>query len=383
MGQILSRACKLRRKTKCRKKKQKQPDRSSQAVQAQVEESASPVAQPQHKDGYQPASVLMRLPLDIQVKIFDLLDVPDAVAYSIACKGLYHHFFSDARALFWEADFGQIYKVWTMLEKDLPHDQTYCLFCKTFHTLDKEYRRAHCAEKDNPDLSLFATHMPGAKTQTLSYLDARAAVNAVFFKRPSAKSSLKALERTVRAGTPDSPWTQVWKPNVIDGELFLRIATGHDRKTGARDRDEFAFSVCKHVHINGRFPHLWVQASELRRTLLDSSRRAAAGSCRNCRADWKLWMEWIGGAEEGASAPRAGWDILVQSWHRLGRFRAPGDLELFWALAAGEGRPPKAEWIEGDSKHIIDHDGWESQVAGYPRTVKVFGPAEIIWRLST
>ncbi|KAG6358501.1 hypothetical protein INS49_014385 [Diaporthe citri] len=259
MGQIFSRAGKFRRKTKCQIEKQEQPDLSLQAVQ--TEESASAATQiqneEQHEEQYQSTSKVMGLPLDVIVMIFDLLDVHDAVAFSLACKGLHDHLFANARTLFKAASREDKFKVQTMLEKDLQYDQIYCPFCRTFHSLHKAYRKSNCAESGKHQVSLFTTHVPGEMTSALSYLDARAIMNAVFFKRPSAEGYLKWLERRIQTGTRESSWQQVWKAKVIKGELFLMIVTGHDRISTTKDKDEFALSVCKHVHIRGKFPHLW------------------------------------------------------------------------------------------------------------------------------
>lgn len=378
MGQIFSCAGKFGRKTKCQAEKQEQPDLSSQAVQTQIEEPASAAIQPQredqHEEQYQSTSKVMGLPLDVIVMIFGLLEIHDAVAFSLACKGLHHHLFGDARALLKDAGPWEMRNVQAMLEKDLPHDQIYCHFCRRFHSLDKDYRKANCAEKDNPHTTLFATPIPGRHTPTLTYLDARAILNAVEFKRPWAKTSLKTLERTIRVGPRDNQWCQVWEPKVLYGALCLRITTGHDRKNTIREKDEFVYSICKHVHIHAKFPHMWAHLFELRRIVL-CNRDKAAGTCDTCHAEWGLEMTWIDG-DEGSSS-RAGWDIVIQSWHNFGLLRYPS--ERLWALSAGGDRSPKTKWIEGDSTYILDHDGWKGQFAECPFTPSHRGPSEWTW----
>lgn len=396
MGQIFSCAGKFRRKTKRQTEEQDQPDLPSQAVRTQIGDSASAATQSQHEEQqgnqhgeqhgeqhkeqdeeeYQSSSVVMGLPLDVILIIFDLLEVHDAVAFSLACKGLHEHLFANARALFKAASKEDKFKTQTMLEKDLAHDQIYCPFCRTFHSLHNEYRQANCAEKAKPQLSVFATYIPGELASAVSYLDARAVMNAVSFKRPCAEEYLKFLDRRFRIGTPESSWYQVWAPRVIKGELFLLIVTGHDRVATAGDKDEFVLSVCKHVTIQGKFPHIWAYHSELSWMCLFADRRLAAGTCRTCHADWRLLMEWVEGKGEGAPA-RAGWDIFIRSWHRLGPLRSPWDPR--WARGAGEERSPKTKWIDGDSTHIIDHDGWDEQFAGYPASNAYHGPAELMW----
>lgn len=380
MGQIFSCAGKFGRKTKCQAEKQEQPDVSSQAVQTQIEKPAPAAIQPQredqHEKQYQTTSQVMGLPLDVMVMIFDLLEVPDAIAFSLACQGVRDHLFADARALFKKSSREDKLNVQTMLEKDLPHDQIYCPFCRTFHTLDRGYRQANCAEKDKPQLSLFATHVPGTETSTLSYLDARAITNAVLFELPCAPDHLKTLEQRFRVGSRENPWHQVWTPKVIKGELFLMIAAGHDRIATIRHKDEFVYSICKHVQIHAKFPHMWAHLSELSRIGVCKTRDWATGTCATCHADWKLWMKWI--SRDDGLSPRAGWDILIRSWHRLGTLRSPSDSR--WAMSAGEDRPTQTRWIGGDSVHIIDHEDWDSESSGYPHTDDHGGPAEIMWR---
>lgn len=331
------------------------------------------------------------LPLDLTATIFDLQELPDAVALSLACKGLHQHLFPAARRRFEGATAGARREVQTMLEKDLPEDQIYCAFCKTFHTLDDEYRKTKCLEGANPALASFGTHVAGKRVLTLKYLDARALVNATLFKRSPAADLLKKLEWNVGAGLPRmhpcrkatraeygaSPWFQEGWAKVIKGQLFLHVEAVHHELAGIRDRDEVAYSVCKHVALRGRFPHLWANTSELRRVCHFSSRDQVTGTCETCRADWNLKQTWTP-SDDGTKA-RAGWLIHVTSWHYLGWVRSP--FESWWSDSAGEVAKPEIGWVEGDSVYINDHDDWDHQMqactAADPEMA--FGTLQRIW----
>ncbi|KAK2609414.1 hypothetical protein N8I77_002911 [Diaporthe amygdali] len=302
----------------------------------------------------------MSIPLDLLRMVFYYLETEDCIAFSLACEGLYDNLFFQARQRFASASPDHKRRVQTMLEKDLKYVDVYCPFCKTFHTWnDKKYRGINCAEKDEIQSTTFAATQLDTRLSQLSYLDARMIVNAVIFNKSYSLGALGLLLRHFIFGTPRCLWSQSWWPKVIDGELILNVASKHMKDSSGVNEDEFAFRVCKHVIIYGKFPHLWVDTRQLKRIVLCPSARHATGTCRTCSADWDLNVEWI---DDEESSHHKGWWIGIEAWHRLGDLRSP--YEKRWKLAAGEGISPDSSWIEGHSKHITDHEGWESQLEG-------------------
>lgn len=330
------------------------------------------------EERYQPASKLLRLPLDLTIVIFDLLEIHDAVAFSLTCKGIHHHFFADARSRLGGANHEDHYKVQTMLEKDLPHDQIYCPYCGTFHSLDPKYRKKFCREQDHDESHTFATFLRGQPAISLKYLDARAIVNAVLFKRPDALKKLMELQTCSLDGAWP-PWHQYWYPKIIGGQLFLKVEASHVRRTAAEDQHEFSYSVCKHMHVYGKFPHLWVHHSQTRYGFFFGSRKKFAATCRMCGTDWMLDQEWIG--DTRGPSNREGWSLSIESWHCLGDVRSP--FRSSWSHCSGMLRNPDPRWIAGDTSYIIDHHDWDRQMQRFReiagRRARVIGPNEKSW----
>lgn len=351
-----------------------------QAGQIQDVEPAAPAIPSQDEQPYQPDSKLMSIPLDLTATISDILEPHDALALSLTCKGLHDHLFGGARARFENASREARWKVQTMLEKDLPPDQIYCAFCKTFHTTDEKYRSTVCRGRTSSGRSSFTTHLRGDPVSRLGYLDARAIVNASLFQRPSADDALASLlRRSLSSGTPRRDmWEQTWEARVIGGQLFLRTETWHTAARGRKDRDRFAHSVCGHVHIHARWPSLWVNVSELGRLCRFADSDCVAGTCRTCRADWTMMTIWVDGKKD--KRPKdAGWLIKITSWHRLGGVRSPFD--PVWARCAGEDRSPKPEWDHWDSECINATDHLELNARGYEggEEDSQFGKAQMVW----
>lgn len=385
--QIFSGTRILRRIKKFRKGKKGPASESSQNKSDGSDSCASPSESPSESQ-YQPVSKFMDIPLDVILMIFDILEVDDAVALSLACKGLHTHLFSGARNRFNAADKEDKHKVQTMLEKDLPDGQIYCPFCRTFHTLDEDYRKTTCLEKDRHQQYTFARYVPEAQPFRLRYLNARAIMNAAHFNKPSVESNkqrrsggeanLESLRHVFESGTPGNEWLQSTTPRVIGGELYLMVFTQHRRELKPGEKDYFAFNVCKHVRVYGCSPLLWTHNSELSRTCHFYNKKSASATCDSCHADWRLRVEWAD--EEKEIFSRSSWTVTFVSWHRLGGLRSPDD--PLWAESAGEDRPSKKSWVHGDSFYLTDHDNWERDMelcspADYNLAT---GPAQRTWK---
>lgn len=394
MGQILSRAKWLQRKKKCRNGKKDPSSKSGHTKSEQPDPCTSPSESPPETQ-YQPDSKLMEIPLDVIVAIFDLLEVQDAAALSLACKGLQNHLFANARTRFSSADRGGKLKVQTMLEKDLPDGHVYCPFCRIFHTIDEKYRKKRCFENGRIKSSTFATYLPNTKQiLALRYIDARAIMNAVLFNRPSTEDQLKRLKHTYVTGKPNNTWQHNIEAKVINQELYLKASTWHRREVKTNGTDRWVYNVCKHVRAHGNYPHFWAHHSEISRVVhfshSRSSRRAISATCGTCGADWALRVKWIykdddNEDEEANTGLRSGWFFNIISWHRLGGLRSPGD--PLWAESAGEDRPAnrKKDWVEGDSFYFNAHPNCQfaHEVDQLPRARAgddgLSGPAQTIW----
>lgn len=387
LGQIFSGTGISRRIKKFRKAKKVPASESGQTKSDGSDSYASASGSPPESQ-YQPVSKLMDIPLDVIVMIFNILEVDGAVALSLACKGLHTHLFAGARNRFHAADKDDKHKVQTMLEKDLPDGQIYCPFCRTFHTLDKDYRKTTCLEKDRHEQSTFARYVPEVQPFRLRYLNARAIMNAAHFNKPSVESNtqkrnggeatLETLRHFFKSGTPENEWWQGTTPRVIGGELYLKVFTQHRRELIPGEKDYFTFNVCKHVRVHGCSPLLWAHNSELSRVCHFYDKKSASATCDTCRADWSLRVEWVD--EEKEIFSRSGWTVTIVTWHRLGGLRSPDD--PLWAESAGEVRSSKKSWIHGDSFYLTDHDNWERDMelcspADYDLAT---GPAQRTWK---
>lgn len=350
----------LRSLTEHREVQEIQRRPASEILQAQRDAPVPPPTPPQPKGLYQQGSKFMDLPLDMILTIFDRLEVHDAVALSLTCKGLYQHLFADARIRFKNTSREGREEVQTMLEKDLPYDQIYCGFCGTFHTMYDDYRSTVCLENRQPGVSAFATQVPGILTSKLTFLDARAILNVMLFKRPDGKNILKALERKTSAGTVESPWTQHWEFKRLDGpgDLLATVTSTHSRFKATRDNEKFTYSVCKHIHLLAEFPNMLVNRPDLSRTFICPEGDFASGTCLACHAHWDLWLRW---SKDWKSWNYNGWKIEIKSWHRLGRLRSPSD--PIWARNAGEYwspeyRVPGIRWDKITPNYITFPRNW-------------------------
>lgn len=332
---------------------------------AQRDDPASSRTPSKPKGIYQQDSKFMGLPLDMILTIFGPLEAHDAVALSLTCKGLYQHLFADARIRFKNTGREGRQKVQTMLEKDLPWDQIYCAFCGTFHTLDDKYRRTSCLENQQPQLSSFATQVPGILTSRLRYLDARAILNLMLFEKPNRTKLLESLERKVSAGTTKRPWAQTWEFQKYRGELLAMITSTHSNHKGWRYPKQFTYSVCKHVHLHASFPNMWVNSTGFSLMFICPAGDYASGICLDCQTDWEVTLEY---SKDIIGWTRCGWEIEVHSWLRLGRLRSPSD--RVWARCAGEYVSPDemlpgTRWDMITSEYTIWHKQWELQLLQY------------------
>ena len=328
----------------------------------------------QSEVAYQPNSKLMSLPLDLIVAIFNILEPHDSVALSITCQGLHQHLFADARTRFKNASRKEQYMVQTMLEKGLSHDESYCPFCKKFHTLDQLYRDKYCCESE---VYSFATYLPNVKASTLKYLDARAIMNAINFKRSSVGEALQPLHRKLKTGKAEGRWRHIWEPRVIDEQLFLKVTSSHTHGAAliSSNEDEFVYNVCPHVHVNARFPIMQIDASQVSR-LVYTGVRCCSSTCLTCRADWTVNVEWTTAKEWTLCTAEEGWAVEFNSWHRLGSLRSPYDAA--WGRSAGEERSQKPVW-QRSSRHIIFVN--ETQMLWYPAPPPAsrVGTSQKIW----
>ncbi|KAL1847802.1 hypothetical protein Daus18300_013844 [Diaporthe australafricana] len=310
------------------------------------------------------------MPLDVICLIFGLLRTEDSVAFALVCQGLSDHLFADSQRIFKAASLEDKYKVQTMLEKDLRPSEVYCHYCRKFHDLyDEHYRNNICLEKDTFPSSSFFTFSPGGASLQLRYLDARRAMNAVLFDRPSAKASLDSLRREITVAGPSFCWKQAWIPKVIDGELLLRIDSTHVHNKG----EEFTVDLCKHVVLKGAFPSLWVQASQLSRLtrIFDFMRKevdcVALATCPHCHTDWQLETGSMGDDKE--SSEHRAWCIRIWAWHRLGNVRSPYD--DVWARSAGDERNSDDTWVEEDSVCVTRSREY------YPQPPRLISPGDL------
>lgn len=366
MGQAMSVVDRSRRPTEGREVQEIRRCLALETCRAQRDDPASLPTPSKPKEPYQQDSKFMGLPLDMILIIFDPLDAHDAVALSLTCKGLYQHLFADARIRFKNTSREGRQEVQTMLEKDLPWDQVYCGFCRTFHTLNDTYRRTYCLENQQPGLSSFATQVPGILTSKLKYLDARAILNIMLSEKPTSKKLLESLERKVSAGATESPWTQTWEFNKYRGALLAMITSTHSNHRPRRYHKNFTYSVCKHVHLHASFPNMWVNHAGFFLMFICPEGDYASGTCLNCHTDWEVTLKYN---KDMISWTSHGWEIEVHSWHRLGRLRSPSD--QVWARCAGEYVSPDemlpgVRWKMITSEDAFWNMRWERYFLRYP-----------------
>lgn len=296
-------------------------------------------------------STLLQATLDIILLILDNLhDSPESIiALALTCKSLFSLLLPKAPALCkssWLA-------LSNLLERDFADRFYSCQWCYALHPFSPDW---------NPETSTF-TRMwrtrckfwsPKAQIFILDgrykmdYHHLRLVMNRHFYG-PSQGLPLWSLNGTPLRMYKDS-WKQFWSAQIIDDELFLRVAHYHSTLwTGYKGgnvrytiNDVWPYRLCSHTSALGKdIPALsCTQTSDAPYDTFTECDRVI-NSCRRCLTDFVTTIVPIpapvtSSTEECATPmervqrlqglpPRKGWIIAVIAYYQFGKGRSPED----------------------------------------------------------